>query len=205
MPSYSWRTQALPTPDLRLSAAGQPLRRSMELSFLSPDGPESLETGIHHFLYQTQVSILVTGWNIDSWKAICLADTFFDNPLDDIEDCTEFYTNDACDGDVSLDPLAAGRLLVDKTSIKDPRYYFLLVVRYRVQRIVDEWRAVCSHMEHVLEKAVSHMDHCFLHILIQHSSRIKTTLCFFQDNIQTRTLKYRTTSGTATPTAYLHS
>ncbi|KAF5509880.1 hypothetical protein CGCF413_v003407 [Colletotrichum fructicola] len=82
-------------------------------------------------------------WDISSWSAICLADSYFADETDpDDPVMLAHYVKDTDSDDPGLDPLSTGKLTADKVAPTDPREYFLVVVRYRVMRLLETWTNV---------------------------------------------------------------
>ncbi|KAF6812370.1 hypothetical protein CMUS01_13074 [Colletotrichum musicola] len=130
-------------PYMHVAISRPPLRRSTNLSFLFPAGPDSLGTDIQHYLHEAQVSCSVTGIAENSWTAYCFADTFFVDDCNESEDCIEFYA----DGEDPTDPLSAGNAMMDRFSLKDPREYFILILRFRIKQVVEEWEHICYRLK----------------------------------------------------------
>ncbi|EQB51836.1 hypothetical protein CGLO_08596 [Colletotrichum gloeosporioides Cg-14] len=120
---------------------GSRLRNHIDLTFLSESKSKKILTEGNEYLYEGQSSVCVTGRNTVVWTALCLADTHFDNPDPNNEYLLSFYdsTEDSDSTSLPMDALSVGSRTAINMSGLDPREYFLLVVKFRVQRIKDEW------------------------------------------------------------------
>lgn len=141
MPFFAWRTKEPLRKDPRHMTDGSRLRNHIDLSFLSESKSKKILTEGNEYLYEGQSSVCVTGRNTVVWTALCLADTHFDNPDPNNEYLLSFYDNteDSDTTSLPMDALSVGSRTAINMSGLDPREYFLLVVKFRVQRIKDEW------------------------------------------------------------------
>ncbi|KAL3293227.1 Arginine--tRNA ligase cytoplasmic-like protein [Colletotrichum asianum] len=95
------------------------------------------------------MSICVTGCELPVWTAICLADTWFDESDPNNEDQLDFYENidDADPNSCPLDALSGGNLTADDKAITDPREYFLQLVKFRVEKVAEEWKLISHRLD----------------------------------------------------------
>lgn len=149
MPCLIWRSGEPYRPDKRLTTRGEPLRQAKKLSFLSTprNGGDPVECS--DFLYDSQTSVCVTGWDTVRWTAICLMDTYFDEEVDVDPLMLSHYDNDP--DNPPSDALSLGHLVGDDKMPKDPRAYFLFVCTSQLSRIYEEWR----HNEYQLKENVN--------------------------------------------------
>ena len=123
LPYYALRQSDLPTPDPRnLRRYGRFLtKRTVE--------------GVSEFLYEAQISVLVTGTDEWFWTAYCCADTFFGS-----EETMQFYYNRRIDA-------PTGGLKSKIYPVWNPREYFLLVLSRRFRQVTTEWANVLNALE----------------------------------------------------------
>ncbi|KAK7926970.1 hypothetical protein PG985_003968 [Apiospora marii] len=125
-----------------------PLRRTRDLTFLTRPTESEINNGdcpSADCLYEAQSSCVVTGYSNSYWTAISLADTYFypggtdsDSPDCDEnnEDMLPFYK-----GENDLDPLTIAKFARLQKSL-DPRQYFLVVLKERLNKARGEWESV---------------------------------------------------------------
>ncbi|KAF6829910.1 hypothetical protein CMUS01_07972 [Colletotrichum musicola] len=141
--SQIWRSGDPFRPDKRLTSSGEPLRQAKELSFFSTSRDGKNTTECRDFLYESHISICVTGWNTAEWTAICLVDSYYDDDTDEDEPLMLSHYLDEGDLDSPpCDALSLGELVSDEKVPKDPREYFLLVCALQLKRISEEWRLI---------------------------------------------------------------
>ncbi|KAF6802195.1 hypothetical protein CMUS01_15432 [Colletotrichum musicola] len=155
MPCYVWTSDPNPGRDSRHTTDDQSLRKSIDLSFLSGARNRRGTTSGSEYLHECQTSICVTGWNVDSWTAICLTDNFFDiNAADpNNENGLEFYTPE--NDEDQTDAMSIGQMMADKFSIKDPREYFFLIVKFRTMRMAEQWHNIAFNMREKVREYLS--------------------------------------------------
>ncbi|KAF6806267.1 hypothetical protein CSOJ01_08926 [Colletotrichum sojae] len=155
MPGYAWRSGQVPREDSRPTTNNRRLRNSTDVSFLSGTGDGDPMPGLIDMLHEFHTSICVTGWNVDNWTAVCLTDSFFDDNSDPNNGNTlHFYTKE--NDQFMTDAMSSGRMLADKVSVKDPREYFFLVIKYRAESMAREWQKIRFKMCERIGKYVSH-------------------------------------------------
>lgn len=155
MPCLVWQSEEPRKDDQRRMTKGGLLRKTDDLSFLSPF-KDGIETPGNDYLYECQTSFVVTGWDISSWTAFCLADSYFADETDpDDPVMLAHYVKDVDSDEPGLDPLSTGKLTVDKVAPTDPREYFLVVVRYRVMRLLEIWTNVEFQLGEKIHQYVS--------------------------------------------------
>jgi hypothetical protein len=136
LPYYALRESSHAIEDPRRDMNNNPLRHYQDVSFL--DWNES--RSICDILYEAQVSCVVAGRNEWIWDAYCFVDAYFDqgegrDSISTYEEETEDYEG------LSTDPLTRGEEDTEKP-IWDPRIYFLLLFRIRLEQVKTEWQKV---------------------------------------------------------------
>ena len=88
------------------------------------------------------MSCVITGHNNQNWVGYSFIDTYFhdtDGNEDDKSDRDSIrYYQGEIEDPSCLDPLTGGK--VDTNSISDPREYFLLPLKQRVEQIEEHWK-----------------------------------------------------------------
>ncbi|KAH0434852.1 hypothetical protein CcaCcLH18_05060 [Colletotrichum camelliae] len=137
---YRWGGHLVNMPSI--SGVNAPGRRSAVLLLILIKTHENDRT-IHEEKEQNE-----SGWNIERWTAIALIDTYFDEADENNMSTLPFYIRDVGKDEAEdMDPFSIGDLTADKFWAKDPREYFPLVIRYRAQRITEEWDNTCANLE----------------------------------------------------------
>jgi len=122
--------------DYRKGSDHKPLRRSSRLPSLSGSNGSLRPL----YLYESQVSVTVTGIDHRVWTAYGSFDTYYGS-----SDSVQAYrATNALTG--RPDPLAAGQLTAHNL-IWDPREYYFKVFEIRIQQVGREWRAILDQME----------------------------------------------------------
>ncbi|KAK2051806.1 hypothetical protein LY76DRAFT_673520 [Colletotrichum caudatum] len=145
--------------DNRMTSQSNPIRKTHDLSFLSRSRTRLNNDTTADVLHECHTSVVMTGWNLDFWTAWCLNDTYYyddDNNGCYNEDMLSYYVKaDQSDEDYDfsheLDPLSIGNLFADRASPKDPRDYFLLILKFRIQKCKEEW----ANILHSVDESVS--------------------------------------------------
>jgi hypothetical protein len=138
IPFYAWRMSDKAREDHRLDANASRLRQSRDVSFLNWERSWSSD-----FLYEAQISCLVTGSDESRWVAYCFVDTYFD-AADEAKETVEAYHEDSLmDGGMHVDPLTFGVIAAEK-AISTPREYFLSVFQIRIAQVKREWEQVVA-------------------------------------------------------------
>lgn len=118
------------------------------------------------YLHECQTSICVTGRGTFPWTAIRFADSYFNIGSDpNNEYMLPFYDRKIPDLDSrEMDALSIAGMTADETSVKDPREYFLLVVKPHIERISDECTKVVFKLRDRIHQYVSkHTWHLLRH------------------------------------------
>ena len=131
----------MPREDHRKDANGDPIRRSIDVSFLN------LKSGdMSQYLCQAQISCTISGVDEWRWVAYCFVDTYFDGEDEARESLLEYHDNAESEYGMNADPLTYGNVDADHP-IWDPRAYFLTVLRYRTLQVRREWERVVTNIE----------------------------------------------------------
>ncbi|KAK1980073.1 hypothetical protein LZ30DRAFT_147188 [Colletotrichum cereale] len=151
IPFFVLKRSTSPKKDNRMTSKSKPIRKTHDLSFLSRSHTRLEMDTASDVLHECHTSMVMTGWNLNFWTAWCLNDTYYYD--DDGNDCNNedmllHYVKGDQDDEFShdLDPLSIGKLSADHTSPKDPREYFLLVLRFRIQKYKEEWANILHYM-----------------------------------------------------------
>jgi hypothetical protein len=148
MPYYVWRSSSKPCEDHRQYANGDPLRHSRDVSFLNWK-----TCGSPGFLYEAQISCVVAGSDEWRWVAYCFVDTYFDaveevdavEEADAVEEVREtvlsYHEDSLVPEGMRADPFTYGVTNADNP-IQNPREYFLMVFRIRIDQVKREWQRV---------------------------------------------------------------
>ena len=134
LPYYAWRQK--PCEDHRQYADGDPLRHSRDVSFLNWKTCES-----SGFLYEAQISCVVAGSDEWRWVGYCFVDTYFDAVGEGKETVPSYHKDSLGDEGMRADPFTYGIADADKP-IRNPREYFLMVFRIRINQVKREWQQV---------------------------------------------------------------
>jgi hypothetical protein len=143
---FCLRRGGRPTRDQRLRWDGKEHLRETLCSPIDPETrqPSSLKDGPHLYsIYETQLSICVTGIDHWRWTGWAFVDDWFE-PEDTV---LEYYEGE--DSGVQPDPLAAGQVDVNPPE-RYPREYFLKVFEIRIREVEREW----NHILHILQHDV---------------------------------------------------
>jgi len=140
LPYYVWRSSPKAREDHRRDANASPLRQSQDVSFLNwkSFGPPG-------FLYEAQISCVVAGLDEWRWVGYCFIDTYFDAE-DDKETVQSYYKDSLADEGMSTDPFTFGIADADKP-IQEPKEYFLMVFRVRIDQVKREWQQVVAKVQ----------------------------------------------------------
>ncbi|KAK0723481.1 hypothetical protein B0T26DRAFT_261689 [Lasiosphaeria miniovina] len=128
---FSLRRGSRPILDQRARWDGKGHLRETLCSPRDPTSPSSTP-GALYSIYETQLSVAVTGVDHWRWTAWALVDSWFE-PQDSVSEYHEGGETTA-----QLDPLAAGQVEVDPPT-RYPREYFLKVFEIRILEIEKEW------------------------------------------------------------------
>jgi len=150
LPYYVWRESPEAREYHRRDANGRPLRQSRDVSFLdwTSSGPSS-------FLYEAQISGLVAGTDETKWTAYAFVDNYFDVDGEGKETVASYHEDslDVEEG-MLMDPLTLGTCAVDMP-IWNPRSYFLMVFRVRLNQVKGEWQKLVRKIKESIREYVS--------------------------------------------------
>jgi len=148
LPFYAWRRSEYAITDLRRKFNGRPLRRCRSLAFLNRLSAELTMFDIDGYIYEAQISCLVTGIDNYSWIGYAFVDTYFKGP--DNNECVEYYDTTA----KGMDPLTMGRYDANRP-VWTPREYFVRVLQCRMDQVRQEWNNTVSGLLQGIEPHVS--------------------------------------------------
>ncbi|KAH8882440.1 hypothetical protein GQ53DRAFT_772538 [Thozetella sp. PMI_491] len=143
IPYYVLRSSPFPTTDPRSKDGrphGPPLRKYRALPFL---GQCSTDPSAVYYLYESHVSLLVTGVHDLRWEALLLNDTFIDGEYSQgsIEAVAEARENGFC-----KNPFFAGEIDEDSLQLS-PRAFYIKVSESRFSLALGEWDAVVNCLQ----------------------------------------------------------
>lgn len=135
-------------PYFALRRSLQPMKDQRELRRHGSFLPDRFKPRVPEYLYEAQISILVTGIDEWVWTAYCFTDTFFENA----ESVKSYSTK-------RLDAPTGGEMLIDDP-VWNPREYFIRILSRRIMQVTKEWGSVVSTLEARLGKFVSSLWLC---------------------------------------------
>lgn len=141
LPYYVWRKSPKAHEDHRLHANGRPLRQCRDISFL-----DWTSSGSPSFLYEAQVSCLVSGIDESRWVAYAFVDNYFEDEGEGKETVSAYHEDSLDEGGNRMDPLTYGTCEVDKPDW-NPRKYFLVVFRVRLNQVNREWQQLVAKIK----------------------------------------------------------
>ncbi|KAG0645349.1 hypothetical protein D0Z07_9001 [Hyphodiscus hymeniophilus] len=147
IPYFALRTSKELLKDARTRFNGEPLRISRTLPFLNPPISGSKPTDEIYCLYESQISVSVTGIDHWVWIARAIVDTYFDS-----KESVENYHGMNGRKKGRADPLAAGRINADEP-IWTPREYFFKIFEIRMQQVLKEWNRIVNKMEEDIKRS----------------------------------------------------
>jgi hypothetical protein len=127
--------------DSRKGFDGKPLRMSWHLPFLS--GSKGPTRSSDQCLYETQISVTVTGIDHRVWTAFGSFDNYYGSN-DSVEAYQVYRQTKGQTG--RADPLTAGQLNAYNL-IWTPREYYFKVFETRINQVRREWRAIADKVE----------------------------------------------------------
>ena len=132
LPYYALRQSSLPRNDSRgLRRCGR-----FMITRANSETPE--------YLYEAQISLLVSGVDEWFWTSYCCADTYFGS-----EKTIQYYH------DRDLDASSGGERPTHYP-VWNPREYFLYVLSRRFRQVTQEWRVVVTAVEDRLQNNVGY-------------------------------------------------
>jgi hypothetical protein len=133
--------------DTRKRSDGRPLRISKEVIGLQMENRTSTKAKRQtEYLYESQISVMVTGIDDWVWAGYCFVDVYFkdENHLERAEQISN----------ARIDPHSCGRYRADPP-IWTPREYFLRALSARMEQIKQEWDNSVSRLIQQIELYVS--------------------------------------------------
>ncbi|KAK4212321.1 hypothetical protein QBC37DRAFT_388944 [Rhypophila decipiens] len=123
--------------------------RPLRETIFSPDHPteDNPATGQSTFrIYETQISVAVTGVDHYRWTAWGIVDDTWFEPGDTL---SGYY--EGPESGSQPDPLLAGQLDVDPPE-RDPRLYFLRIFEIRIGTVVREWEYILHALQEEIRR-----------------------------------------------------
>jgi hypothetical protein len=139
LPYFVWRKKECQ--DHRQDANGSTLRKTQNVSFLNWKNSER-----RGFLYEAQISCVVSGRDQDRWLAYCFVDSYFDANEDERESVLSYHEDSVGEYGTLMDPLTKG-CSSEGQPIERPREYFLVVLLTRLRQVQREWQQVVAKVE----------------------------------------------------------
>jgi hypothetical protein len=134
--------------DPRKRADGGPLRISEEIMYLQmQDRPATSAKTLSEYIYESQLSVMVTGIDDWVWAAYCFVDVYFKG--DEHCERVEHYSS----ANPKMDPHSCGRYAAEPP-VWTPREYFLRALSSRMQQIKQEWENSVSRLIQQIEPYV---------------------------------------------------
>jgi hypothetical protein len=140
---------------------GKPLRHFQSLSFLAGYSISSRTSTSDQsdYLYQGQISCVVSGIDKHKWIAYLLADTYLESGE---QSFVEYLHDDYLEGGLRRDPLTDGVCDAEMPTW-DPREYFLKVLEMQSSKVRQEWVNLVNSLQRmIMEYYVSLLVFCFL-------------------------------------------
>ena len=107
-----------------------------------------------NYLYEAQISVLITGIDEWFWTAYCCTDTYYGS-----QKSIQGYHAE------SLDPLTGGERPT-YFPVWNPREYFLYILARRFRQATKEWSVVIRALEDRLQSHVSWVSHLLREIVL---------------------------------------
>ncbi|KAE9363248.1 hypothetical protein N431DRAFT_357282 [Stipitochalara longipes BDJ] len=150
LPFYVLKASRELLEDGRKTYHGEPLRRAWHLPFLSePKNMLRISAG-DQCLFESQISISVTGIDHHFWTAYGLFDTYYGS-----NETANSYHEARLRTNGLANPLAAGRLL---NPIVDPRQYFFRVCEARIIQVRREWNVLVDKLDNEVKTSKRNAD-----------------------------------------------
>ncbi|KAI1411948.1 hypothetical protein F5Y13DRAFT_190632 [Hypoxylon sp. FL1857] len=135
LPYLAWRKHMLPRADSQRTINGKGLRHYQDITFLRTMSKKA-DNSLTEYLYQANISCLVSGLDSYSWTAYFFNDTYFE--ADDCPENIQEYDAQECPEHM-LDPLTAGKR-PRHLRPSCPREYFLIISETHIRRAKEEWQ-----------------------------------------------------------------
>jgi hypothetical protein len=139
LPYFVWRRKECQ--DQRRDSNGSPLRKTQNVSFLNWKNSERAG-----FLYEAQISCVVSGRDQDRWLAYCFVDSYFDASEEERESVLSYHEDSLGEHGTLMDPLTKGSSS-ESEPIERPSEYFLVVLLTRLRQVQREWQQVVAKVE----------------------------------------------------------
>jgi hypothetical protein len=161
LPYHALRSSKKPRIDSRRYADGDPLRHVHDVSFLDFTDSETSS-----FLYEAQISCMISGPDEWRWVVYCFVDTYFD-PESERESILSDPMDNLLAQGLRLDPFTRDYYAAnDETPTHNPREFFLTMLRFRIDQVKNEWTKVVER----LKKSIREYERSFLSVSGEDSS-----------------------------------
>ena len=146
---YVWKETGRPLVDERKRRDGKPLRQYRILQWLGAE-----EDNAGNYVYEAQVSCLITGLDHDSWMAYLFLDTYYQGAKS-CESVEHYHSEHSIH--FRADPLTAGAVDSNRP-VWEPREYFLTVYESRLTQVKHALENLVSRLLLKLAPYVSQLD-----------------------------------------------
>ncbi|KAF4979613.1 hypothetical protein FDECE_18033 [Fusarium decemcellulare] len=153
LPFYSWKSTAssqVPR-DPRQDRDGNPLRKVIDISFLTTGSLHQAPFSSVDCLCEAEVSVLITGIDDCRWTGLCLVDTYFQHEED--RESVDTYHDYNQEFAMEIDPFSEGNLEASRP-LRSPREYFVAVFDCRAKGFREEWQALTSDLHQRIEQYI---------------------------------------------------
>ncbi|KAI6083508.1 hypothetical protein F4821DRAFT_262891 [Hypoxylon rubiginosum] len=145
LPYFAFRKHKLPQRDKRQFGNGKTLRQCHDITFLRTMDSKD-DNSLNEYVYESQLSYLVSGLSRYSWSAYLFNDLYFE--LDDNSDSVAGYDAER-EMEPGLDPLSTGKIFLSAAPC-EPREYFLFIFEIRMRRIKKEWKQLYGAIDEAI-------------------------------------------------------
>ena len=161
LPFYVLRRSPSPDMDKRFysqQGRDRPLRRWGRL----PRGLEDPDN--NEFIYEAQISVLVTGFDEWFWTTYCFTDRFFQG-----EEPVQYYHEEKKDA-------PTGGIRPIEFPVWNPREYFLFILSWRFRQVTKEWNIIFRTLDSRLQSSVKTLLRRYFWLIVVSGSQHLQTL-----------------------------
>ncbi|KAI0127838.1 hypothetical protein BJ170DRAFT_389979 [Xylariales sp. AK1849] len=156
LPFYALRESTLPpVNDIRYKGGERLLRQYQDITFLSSPPWTQKNNSEFVYLYESQVSCLVSGWDRWTWVAYLFIDLYYGNAdqesLDDYREESDQFADQLGSEFSTIDPLLAGQ--GGGKPERRPREYFLNVFEVRSRKVMNEWHRLVTKVHQDIKRS----------------------------------------------------
>jgi hypothetical protein len=145
LPFYAMRPSYEPKADLRLDLQDRPLRRVDDVSYLDWDRDRRI------YLYEAQISFVVSGIDNWRWTAYCFVDEYFQDE-NHTDASNVVHPHDRAIAKAQMGSSSLKNATEPKITTDDPKEYFLSCFFTELKLIRKEWKSVLTQMRRSLRK-----------------------------------------------------